>query len=903
MMHWRLRPGRATSLVRPKRNGGASDTAETPLAVRRCLLVVTLASFGLAITLAPARTALAEPATEEIRPTKRIAFLFSDESALPANLDADRGLRAGFAKDPSFEFEYYTEYLDLSRFGSEAYEQRLATVLSEKYAGRHPDLIVSVGPRALYFIARWGAIAFPGVPVVYSSVLDHQLARLPSGFQATGVPARYDMRLTLEMALHLRPGTTRAVVVAGASDADRDYLENLRMDVAGLDHRLSLEYWVGLPMRELLQRVAALPDNTVVFCGTVFRDGTGKLFIPREAVELVAGHSAVPVFSTAQSFLGHGIVGGHLDSFEKAGVRAAEYGLRVLHGERTRDVPRSVDDLSTWMFDARELKRWGIRESALPAGSVVRFRQPSLWREHPWLVLGTLLFFLAETGLVVGLVVERRRRRSAEERHSLLSAIVESSNDAVIGIAPDRRITSWNKGAQAIFGYAVEEVMGRNVDILVPLDRLGEAHSAFDEVMAGGAITPFETVRLRKDGTLADLSINDSPIHDQKGRIRGISSTQREITDRKRAEQEVRASEEKFRQFFKEVPDYCYIVSPQGEILDINSAALAALGYEREEIVGKPLATIYAPESQAGMKELFAQWQRTGLIVDEEMVIITKTGERRAVILNVGAERDHNGNILRSTSVQTDITAHKHAELETQRLHQELSHVARVTMMGELTSSLAHELNQPLTAILSNAQAAQRLLGDGEPDLEEFREILADIVADDQRAGGIIRRLRTLLRKGGLEFRDLDVNELVREVASLVRSDTIIKNVSVTLDLASDLPPVRGDRGQLQQVILNLLLNGIDALMSRPGADRKLLIHTEAGTDDTVKVAVHDSGPGIPPDKLERIFEPFFTTKTDGMGMGLAIARSILHSHGGRLWAENAPGGGATFTLALPATR
>lgn len=147
---WRLRPGRATSLVRPKRNGGASDTAETLLAVWRRLLAVTLASFGLVVTLAAARTALARPEPDEARPTKRIAFLFSDESALPANLDADRGLRAGFAKDPSFEFQYYTEYLDLARFGSEAYEQRLAAVLSEKYAGRRPHLIVCVGQRA-----RW----------------------------------------------------------------------------------------------------------------------------------------------------------------------------------------------------------------------------------------------------------------------------------------------------------------------------------------------------------------------------------------------------------------------------------------------------------------------------------------------------------------------------------------------------------------------------------------------------------------------------------------------------------------------------------------------------------------------------------------------------------------------------
>ncbi len=905
MTRWRLEPGRATSLVRPKRNADPADIAETPPAAWRCVLAVTLASFGLAITLAQAPTALAQPVPEGTRPTKRIVFLFSDATTVPANSDAERGLREGLEKDNSLLFEYYDEFLDLARFSGEAYRQRLADALSQKYGGLQPHLVVAIGPESAPFAARWGPIVFPDVPVVYCAAFDTAKAGLPSGLGMTGVPLRFDVRRTVELALRLRPRTRTVVLVGGASEADRALMDLARSYLSGLDHdhEVTLKFWTGLPMKELIARVAALPEDAVVDFVAMYRDGAGAPFVPRRALELVAARCAVPVFGSFETYLGGGIVGGFLYSFHDAGRRTADLALRVLHGEKPGELTPSVEGLSLPMFDARQLARWGIRESALPPGSVVRFRQPSLWREHPWLVLGTLLFFLAETGLVVGLVVERRRRQRAEETHKLLSAMVESSNDAVIGIAPDKRITSWNKGAQAIFGYAAEEVMGRDVDLLVPLDRLGEAHSAFDEVMAGGAITPFETVRLRKDGTLADLSINDSPIHDQKGRIMGISSTQREITDRKRAEQAVRASEEKFRQFFKEVPDYCYIVSPQGEILDINSAALAALGYDREEIVGKPFATIYAPESQARMKELFAQWQRTGLIVDEETVIITKTGERRAVILNVGAERDHNGTIVHSTSVQTDITDHRRAELETQHLHQELSHVARVTMMGELTSSLAHELNQPLTAILSNAQAAQRLLGGAEPDLEEFREILADIVADDDRAGEIIQRLRTLLRKGELEFRDIDVNQLVREVAGLIRSDTIIKNISVTLDLASDLPRVRGDRVQLQQVILNLLLNGLDALMSRPGPDRKLLIHTETGTDGTVNVAVHDSGPGIPPEKLERVFEPFFTTKGNGMGMGLAIARSILHSHGGRLWAENAPGGGATFTLALPATR
>jgi PAS domain S-box-containing protein len=736
-----------------------------------------LAWSALLLAIIPAGVALALQASETAPPLKRIVLLFSDEATIPGNVLTDRGIRTRFAKDPSFRTEFYQEYLDLSRFGAEAYEQRLASVLSQKYGGRQPDLLIAIAPLATLFAARWGEIVFPGVPIVYVCPSWATVSALAPGLNATGVLGAFDVRGTMQAALRLRPRAHRVVVVSGATRSDHEYLELIRADLTGLERQVTVEYLLGLPMRELLDRVAALPHDAVILYASIFRDGTGQDFQPPDAAEMVAARSAVPVFGPVATYLGRGIVGGHLFSWEEAGVRTAELALRVLHGANPRDVPPYSENLCSWMFDARQLKRWGIRESALPPGSAVRFREPSLWREHPWGVLGVILFILAETALIVGLAIERRRRLRAQEQQRLLSAIVESSNDAVIGIDTERRIVNWNRGAQNMFGYTAEEAIGRSADLLVPPDHLNEAHSAFEGAMAGRAVAPFETVRLRKDGSPLDVSISDSPIRDARGRIIGISSTQR------------------------------------------------------------------------------------------------------------------------------DITAHKHAELETEHLNQELSHVARVTMMGELTSSLAHELNQPLTAILSNAQAAQRLLGDSQPDLEELREILADIVADDDRAGEIIQRLRTLLRKGELEFRDLDVNALVLDVARLVRSDAIIKSISVTLDLASDLPRVRADRVQLQQVILNLMLNAIDAVMSRPATDRKLLIRTGAGTDGTVNVAVRDSGPGIPPDKLERIFEPFFTTKASGMGMGLAIARSILHSHGGRLWAENAPGGGVAFTLALPAMR
>ena len=241
-------------------------------------------------------------------------------------------------------------------------------------------------------------------------------------------------------------------------------------------------------------------------------------------------------------------------------------------------------------------------------------------------------------------------------------------------------------------------------------------------------------------------------------------------------------------------------------------------------------------------------------------------------------------------------------ELELTRQHQaELAHVARVSNLGQLASSLAHELNQPLGAILRNAEAAELFLQDPSPDLEEIRTILADIRADDQRAGAVIDRMRGLMKRREVERRLLDLNVLVGEVVALVRSDAELRRVRLVLETNPALPPVQGDRVQLQQVLLNLVLNALDALNDNLPESRLVTLRTQpAGA--SIEVSVSDQGHGIPADKLVRVFEPFYTSKPNGLGMGLAISRSIIEAHGGRLWAENKAEGGAVFTFALPVT-
>jgi C4-dicarboxylate-specific signal transduction histidine kinase len=247
-----------------------------------------------------------------------------------------------------------------------------------------------------------------------------------------------------------------------------------------------------------------------------------------------------------------------------------------------------------------------------------------------------------------------------------------------------------------------------------------------------------------------------------------------------------------------------------------------------------------------------------------------------------------------------DISAQRGAMHETQELRRELAHVSRVTVLGQLASSIAHELSQPLGAILRNSEAAELLLAEPRPDIEELKAIIADIHRDDRRAGEVIHRLRALLKRRQMDAQPVAIESLVGDVASLVRADALARHVALEWFVEQGLPPVTGDRVHLSQVLINLIINAMDAVMEQGVAERQVAVGVRHGPDGSIIVSVQDNGPGIPPDDLSRVFDPFFTTKESGMGMGLSVCRTIAGAHGGTLTAENVAGGGARFEMRLP---
>ncbi len=253
-----------------------------------------------------------------------------------------------------------------------------------------------------------------------------------------------------------------------------------------------------------------------------------------------------------------------------------------------------------------------------------------------------------------------------------------------------------------------------------------------------------------------------------------------------------------------------------------------------------------------------------------------------------------------SEELETNLTKRKRAEETLRQQHDTLAHVQRVATLGEMVTGLAHEFGQPLTGALSNAQAAKRFFQSDAPDLDEIAKIIDDIIADLRRSGEIMSRLRALLQKHPITTTPLDLNAVVEEVAGLLHGEAMLGNIAVDLHLAEGLPPVVGDSVQLEQVLVNLIKNGFDAMKSMPIGERTLVIETAEGAASAVRVSVHDTGVGVAEQNMQSLFTPFHTTKAEGLGMGLAISRSIIQKHRGEIWAERNPDRGMSFHFTLP---
>ena len=489
--------------------------------------------------------------------------------------------------------------------------------------------------------------------------------------------------------------------------------------------------------------------------------------------------------------------------------------------------------------------------------------------------------------------------RQSEER---LRLVLEANSEGVWDWNILKGQTYFSGRYAEMLGYAVEELSTESAcwKNLVHPEDYPMVYQALQEHIAYQKDFCVEfRMKHKTGGWCWVLSRGTVVERDTEGRALRMVGTHLDITRRKEAETLAQESERRFLLMANAAPVLIWAAGPDKACTFVNTPWLDFTGRTLEQELGQGWIECIHPDDREGVCKAYLEAFEVRRPCSLEYRLRRYDGQYRWISDHGVARYDSEQNFAGYIGSCVDITERKQAEAEAQHARQQLAHVGRVSTLGELAGSLAHELNQPLTSILSNAQAGLRFMNSRKPDQKELRSILEDIAEQDQRAGEVISRMRTLMKKGEAQMLPLDLNFVIREVLGLMRMELMFREVTLTTHLLPHLPLIRGDRIQLQQVMLNLAMNACESMNSKHASKHKLTIQTEPLGTSHVQVTVTDAGPGFPKEMLDKPFEPFHTTKPHGLGLGLPICRSIISAHGGRISLANNREGGATVRFAL----
>jgi signal transduction histidine kinase len=888
-------------------------------------------------------------AADEAVAHRNVLALASYDVLSPNTAEALDGLRADLRDVPG-AVTVQTRFLDLARRADDTYFE-LADWVASWAGAAAPDLIVAMGQPAATFTARYANRIRPAAAVVFVGVDDQWVASVPRPARSAIVQYRPDYAGTVAAALDLMPDTQEVALVAGATAGDRRFLEIAQADLAPLAGRVRIRDIAGLPFDGVVSAIRALPDTSVILPVTFFADADGRAFDSREAFAEMAQETRRPMLASSRSQVGvPGFIGGHVLTYQSIGRAIGQVARRLLRDDQPAPARVSVNEY-TWIFDEQQLARWQLSIGRLPAGALVVNRTVPFWRRYRLPLLFVTAALLVQAAFIGVLLHERRARRRAQEAvhdqlafesmHAAVSRSLTSdeTSDAHMSrkleyvasffcaqsielreLAPDGARTHllhcWRKGTDPehfptlLAGLPASLKLLREGDVLsVGGDsRTPPAVLAEWEPLRTAGLPSMLAAPLRGVGvTFGTLSLAaDSPrtwSDVDARRLKALAETFGTAVLRRRDHAILEASEALNRAVLASLASEVAVVDLAGVVLSVNGAWRRAAGNPNPGAGSAPGESLLAadrlnPPDSASAKVAATVESVLAGNQDEATLEYSwsdSAGPHWSELRVRRLERDAGGAVVS----HIDVTTRKRAEADVQRHLHELAHLGLVSGMGELVALVAHEVNQPLAAVLANAQSARRLMVTGQATPALLGEILDDIVRENRRASDAVHGIRRLLRKETSDWHTIDLNAVVGEVARILAGQASIAGVRIGTTLGADVPSVQGDRVQLQQVVLNLILNAVQSAAAGPSTQGAVTIRTSL-EEDAIRLTVVDNGPGIPEGAVARLFEPFFSTKPGGLGIGLSISRTIVELHGGQLSGRNLPVRGAEFFFTLP---
>jgi PAS domain S-box-containing protein len=836
---------------------------------------------------------------------KSVLVLYGERGDLPTIEAVEENLREVFHGSRSPPIELFSEYLDFTRFSGDQQEAVLLRYLQERYAGRQIDLVVPVAGFALEFVLAHRAELFPVAPIVFCATDQRELEKLTLPPDATGIIGHFDIERTLELIRQLQPDVTEIVCVSGTSGFDLRWADEVRKVMERMHPRVSARWISEKSLAETMDEISRAPKTSAILFVSMLRDGAGQSTSSVDAVRDLVRVSKAPVYGLSSQFLDSGVVGGAMFDFGLNGRNTAELALKTLRGQWVPYGSPRIESHNPLLINWQALKKAGLPQERVPAGAEVRLRPPGLWETHRVFISVILIAVGIQAILIVWLLAERHYRRRAEaslrESEQRMSLAAEAANLGIWMWDVERNEVWMTDKGRTLLGFMPNE----RVDYAAlaarvhPEDREAREASIRRAVKTKGEYT-MEYRLVLPDSTVRWIGSRGHFIEARHVKTNLLIGVWMDITMEKQAQDALRENEARFRAMADTAPVMIWMSGADMLCTFFNKGWLDFTGRSVEQELGNGWAQgVHREDLDRCLKTYINSFDSRHSFTMEYR-LRRRDGEYRWVLDNGGPRFASDGTFLGYIGSCVDISEHKRAEAEARKHREELAHLGRVAIMGEMAGSLAHELNQPLTGIVNNASAGRRFIAKGRADLPKLDGLLEAIVEDGRRAGGIIRGIRSMVQKGNPTRSTVNLNDVIAYVLRLVHSDALERHCALVTQADPNLPLVEGDQVQLQQVVLNLIMNAFEAMGETPLSERRVIVRSERISDGRVRVSVRDFGTGLLVDNSERIFEHFFSTKQNGLGMGLAIVRSIVTAHDGELAAVNAQGGGTCAYFSLP---